>query len=138
MTDSADNDSAMGPEAMTQLILTDGRYPLDAFEFLHEGLELASRSQYGEEPAAPGQRHVSGAQLCQALRDHAIGRWGPLAPTVLNHWNIGATLDFGHMVYLLVDNGFMQKTAEDNLDDFRDVFDFAPAFQVHVKFELKE
>lgn len=138
MPDSGEQSDLKGPEAMTQLILTDGRYPLDAFGFLHEGLELAARSQYGDEPASPGERHVSGTQLCEALRDHAIGRWGRLARTVLSHWNIRSTLDFGHMVYLLVDNGFMQKTAEDSVEDFRQVYDFDQAFRIRVKFDLKE
>ncbi|NLF30563.1 MAG: hypothetical protein GX591_06715 [Planctomycetes bacterium] len=128
-----------GPEAMTRLILTDGRYPLDAFEFLHEGLELAARTRYGEKPAAEGgHRHVSGEQLCQSLRKHALRRWGPLARTVLAHWGIHSTMDFGEMVYLLVDNGFMQKTDEDSIEDFRDVFDFKQALRVRPRYELKD
>lgn len=138
MSDSDEPSESKGPEAMTQLILADGRYPLDAFEFLHEGLERAVQAHHGAEPSAPGRRHVSGAQLCEALRDHAIGRWGPLARTVLEHWNIDSTHDFGEMVYLLVDNGFMQKTDEDSLEDFDAVYDFEQAFRVRVQFELKE
>ncbi|MFW6145751.1 MAG: Minf_1886 family protein [Planctomycetota bacterium] len=126
-----------GPEAMTQLILADGRYPLDAFEFLHEGLEAAARTRYGDDPPE-GHRHVSGEQLCQGLRHEALRRWGPLARTVLAHWGIHSTLDFGQMVYLLVDNGFMQKTADDSLEDFRDVFDFNQAFRIRPHYELKD
>ncbi len=126
-------------EAMTRLIIDDGRYPLDAFEFLHEGLELAARRVYGEtgEPVH-GRRHVSGAQLCEAIRDLAVERWGPLAKTVLRRWRICSTIDFGHMVYLLVNNDFMQKTDEDSLEDFRDVYDFDGAFPMRGEFELKE
>lgn len=138
MTEASEHSEPKSPEAMAKLILADGRYPLDAFEFLHEGLELAARVQYGDESAEPGHRHVSGAQLCESLRDHAIQRWGPLARTVLDHWRIRSTLDFGEMVYLLVNNGFMQKTEQDSLDDFRDVFEFDPAFHVRVSYDLKE
>lgn len=42
------------------------------------------------------------------------------------------------MVYLLVDNGFMQKTDEDSLDDFRSVYEFEQAFRIRVQFDLKE
>ena len=38
------------------------------------------------------------------------------------------TLDFGKIVYTLIDNELMQKNEGDSLDDFRDVFDFAQAF----------
>jgi len=137
MTDESEQ-AARGPQEMAQVILADGRYPLDAFEFLHEGLELAARARYGDDQSKPGQRHVSGAQLCESLREHAIQRWGPLARTVLDHWGIRSTLDFGRMVYLLVNNGFMQKTDEDSLEDFREVFDFDKAFRVRVTFELRE
>ena len=51
-----------------------------------------------------------------------------LAGAVLRKWNVRSTLDFGNMVYLLVENGLMHKTAEDSLEDFRDVFDFDEAF----------
>ena len=127
-----------GAEAMARLIREDGRYPLDAFEFLHDGLERAARKVHGDAPAEPGQRHVTGPQLCHSLRELAIERWGPLARTVLGRWRIRATLDFGHMIYLLVNHEFMQKTAEDSIEDFRDVFDFDKAFLVRPAFELKE
>jgi uncharacterized repeat protein (TIGR04138 family) len=42
------------------------------------------------------------------------------------------------MVYLLVEHNFMRKTAEDSLEDFRDVFDFEEAFGDSGQFELKE
>ena len=125
-------------ESMERLILEDGRYPLDAFGFLNDGLMLAVKKVHGEKPGPPGQRHVSGRQLCQSLRDLALHQWGLLARTVLRRWNVNATLDFGNMVYLLVENGFMQKTAEDSLEDFRDVYDFDEAFRVQPTYELKD
>ena len=123
---------------MARLILQDGRYSLGAFEFLHNGLETVVQRIHGDKPSEPGQRHVTGAELCRGLRDLAIERWGPLARAVLRRWRINTTMDFGHMVYLLVNNGFMHKTEEDSVEDFRDVFDFEEAFRVRVSFELKE
>ena len=58
----------------------------------------------------------------------AIRRWGLVAKTVLASWNIRTTLDFGRIVYALIDNDMMQKTEGDSLEDFRDVFDFDQAF----------
>jgi uncharacterized repeat protein (TIGR04138 family) len=127
-----------GPEAMAKLVREDGRYPLEAFEFLHDGLETAAQKVHGSGPAEPGQRHVTGPQLCHSLRDLAVQRWGPLAKTVLRRWHIRGTLDFGHMVYLLVNHDFMQKTPEDSVEDFRDVYDFDTAFRVKPEFKLKE
>ena len=39
------------------------------------------------------------------------------------------TIDFGRIVFALVDNGWMQKTEDDTIEDFRDVFDFKSAFE---------
>ena len=123
---------------MDEVIRRDGRYPAEAFAFLHEGLNKAVRDVFGEQAAPEGQRHVSGKQLCEALRDLAVERWGMLARTVLARWNIRKTVDFGNMVYLLIDNNYMRKTDEDSLDDFRDVYDFDKAFSGYNSFELKE
>ncbi len=93
----------------------------------------------GEDKGPPaGQRHVSGQQLCRSLRDLAIERWGHMARTVLGRWNIHASIDFGEMVYLMIRHGFMRKTEEDSIEDFRDVYDFDEAFRLQDEFELKE
>lgn len=127
-------------KSMEEVIRRDGRYPLEAYSFLHEGLSRAIKTVHGEdrEDLPPGPRHVTGQQLCLALRDVALDRWGMLARTVLERWNIRGTIDFGNMVYLLVQNNFMKKTEEDSLEDFRDVFRFEDGFKVKHEFELKE
>jgi uncharacterized repeat protein (TIGR04138 family) len=125
-------------KSMEQVILEDGRYPPEAFSFLHEGLTQAVKEIYGEETPVEGQRHVTGRQLCEALRDLAVQRWGMLAKVVLNKWNIHETIDFGNMVYLLVESKHMRKTEEDSLEDFRGIFDFDKAFGGYRAFELKE
>ena len=134
-------------QSMEAAIYADGRYPQEAFAFLHDGLGHAVEFVHGaealREAAAKGdpdpqQLHVTGQQLCHGLRDLAIDRWGPLARTVLSQWNIRGTIDFGNMVYLLIDNEFMRKTDEDSVEDFRDVYDFETAFATDDNFELTE
>ena len=125
-------------KSMEQVILEDGRYPPEAFAFLHDGLAKAVKDVHGEKAAPEGQRHVTGRELCLAMRDLAIERWGLLAPTVLKKWNIRETIDFGNMVYLLIEHNFMRKTEEDSIEDFRDVFEFSQAFADYRTFELKE
>ncbi|MGA2266492.1 MAG: Minf_1886 family protein [Phycisphaerae bacterium] len=136
------------------VIRADGRYPIEAYAFLlNEGWPYALRQAYGEEakpapPVAGGgdpsgsmgkpPRHVSGRQICLALRDVAVEKWGMLAETVLGHWNIRQTIDFGNMVYLLIRHEVMHKTTEDSLEDFRDVYDFHQAFGPSNQFRLKE
>ena len=113
-----------------QTVREDGRYALEAFEFLHSGLDFASRCKYGERPADE-VRHVSGQELAWALRLFALRRWGPLARIVLHRWNINSTRDFGEMVYLLIGIGLMGKQDSDDITDFDDVYDFSTAFESH-------
>lgn len=74
-------------------------------------------------------RHVSGRELCWSLREYALERWGILAPTVLDTWNIRTTLDFGRIVFGFIDFDMMRKQDDDTLEDFKDVFDFNEVFQ---------
>ncbi len=108
-------------------------YPPGAFAFVREGLHLSAKRVHGPEPelmnpAMAGKRHVSGEELCEALRELAVQRWGLMAKTVLSSWHIHSTLDFGKIVYTMIDNQLMQRTQGDSLEDFRDVFDFTQAF----------
>ncbi len=128
-------------KSLDQVLREDHRFPPEAYAFLREGLSRAVKDTYGEEAQKsppPGQRHVSGQQLCRSLRDLAVERWGQLAKTVLGRWNIHASVDFGEMVYLMIRHGFMKKTEEDSLEDFRNVYDFQEAFRLQDEFELKE
>ena len=114
-----------------------GLYPIEAYQFVSDGLGYTVSKIHGEEqPAAarvaalrprkepPQSRHVTGRDLCEGLREYALLKWGLLARTVLARWNVRKTFDFGRIVFALVDNGLMAKTEEDTIDDFRDVYDF--------------
>jgi len=79
-------------------------------------------------------RHVSGPQLCWALRELALQRWGPMAVQVLRGWSITETLDFGRIVFGLIEHELMQREPHDRLEDFGGVYDFnealAKAFRI--------
>jgi len=127
----------MPEQSIEQIIREDGRYPPEAYAFLHEALQRAIRQVHGETgPKQP--RHVTGGQICQAVRDLAIQRWGMLARTVLVKWNVRGTIDFGNMVYLMIRHGHWHKEEEDRIEHFRDVFDFAEAFDACDEFEVAE
>lgn len=73
-------------------------------------------------------RHISGEELLHGIRDYALEQFGPLARMVLNHWGIHETLDFGQIVFAMVEAGVLRKQPEDKLEDFRDVYQFEQAF----------
>ena len=110
-----------------------GGYSPRAYEFLRDGLAHAVRSVHGDDaadrpPLDDESRHVNGQQLCLALRDYAIERYGLMARLVLARWNIHKTDDFGKIVFAMVDAGLMRKTDEDQIEDFFGVYSFDEAF----------
>ncbi len=126
------------PEKSLQEVVDEiGLYPVEAYDFIQRGLHHTVNQLHGESRDITASRHVSGQQLCEGLREFALMQWGLLAGTVLKRWNITSTHDFGRIVFALVDNGFMQKTDEDTIEDFRNVFDFNAAFEADYRIEAK-
>lgn len=76
----------------------------------------------------PVRRHVTGPELAWACRDLARERFGLLARPVLQHWGVTRTDDLGRIVFTLVDVGLLVTQPEDSEQDFRDVYEFEPAF----------
>ncbi len=70
------------------------------------------------------ERHVTGQQLCGAIRSLALEQYGYMAKCVLNSWGVYQTVDFGNIVFNLIKIGQMKKTDRDKLEDFENVFDF--------------
>jgi uncharacterized repeat protein (TIGR04138 family) len=109
------------------------RYPVDAFHFVRRGLDYTVHRTHAEpEKLAEQERHVSGAQLSEGLRDFALEQYGLLARTVLRRWHINRTEDFGRVVFAMVEGGLMQATEHDSVRDFDAVYDFEEAFIASV------
>jgi uncharacterized repeat protein (TIGR04138 family) len=125
------DDSPLPPTTSTpeptlrQVAEAAGTYPVEALDFVQRGLLHTVVQIHGRKVVPGHSRHVSGQQLCLGLKDYALLRWGLMARTVLRRWGITATLDFGHIVFSLVEAGLLKTTEQDTLDDFRDVFDFS-------------
>jgi uncharacterized repeat protein (TIGR04138 family) len=160
-----------------------GSYSVDAFDFLHRGLDYTVQRTHG--PPVPGStelyewlsshgygpgdiesllaagklpdaivaliehlggsvevirclnRHVTGEDLCWGLRDLALKDWGLMASSVLHHWGIRCTRDFGRMVFALVDNGLLQKQQHDHIEDFDNIYDLADALDRSYKVTVR-
>src|SRR3954469_5139595 len=128
---------------LEQIVEEVGLYPIEAYEFIHSGLAYTVQKIHGktaEERLKKGEKkslHITGRHLSEGLREFALLRWGRAARTVLKRWNITRTEDFGRIVFALVENGHMSKTPEDTLEDFKNVFDFATAFDENYRIPSK-
>jgi uncharacterized repeat protein (TIGR04138 family) len=114
---------------LAELLRRDRRYHRDAYFFVFEALRFA-QDQLGLGRPLPDdvedeqQRHVTGQQLCEAIRRYAVQQYGLMSKSVLNEWGVRSTNDFGEIVFNLIDIGQMKKTDTDRREDFDNVFDF--------------
>lgn len=118
-------------EKVEKICQKDPRYKADAYEFLLEALFFTQK-------ALKKPYHVSGKELLEGIRQLALERFGPMALTVLEHWGIKKTDDFGEIVFNMVNSALLKKTEEDNLSDFKDVYDFKQVFVEQYKLHLEQ
>lgn len=114
-------------DRIRKLALRDGRYSPHAFAFLYDALEVAVR-KYVQDAAEGADRHISGQELLDGLRGHALETFGPLAAHVWRSWGIKSSLDWGRIVFLLVEDGLLRRQESDTLEDFSQTFDFDEVF----------
>lgn len=122
-------------QMVRKLALEDGRFAPDAFEFLFESLEPAVQGA-GKGEAQGADRHITGQELVEGLRQEAHRLFGPLAAHVWRTWGVHRTLDWGHIVFLLVEEGLLNRRESDSIEDFREGFDFDEFFVENYRFEL--
>jgi uncharacterized repeat protein (TIGR04138 family) len=128
---------------IVRLLHDDRRYKLEAYQFVRDALayaqdvlklgqaqaaDPAADDATTDEGEAPAERHLTGQELCGAIRQYALQQYGLLAKTVLNSWGLHTTSDFGEVVYNLIRVGLMRKSKTDRREDFDDCYEFATAF----------
>ena len=137
---------------LANLLKEDRRYALDAYVFVFDALGYAQNvlemgTEHESEPVGDPQpeeqesapeRHVSGQELCDAIRRFALEQFGLMAKAVLNSWGVRRTGDFGEIVFNLIRIGQMRKTPDDNREDFEEVYDFETAFTEGFQITLPE
>lgn len=140
-------------QAMYNLLKTDRRYKFEAYNFVRESLNYAQQHHLAQsasdtDPTGLGagsssteeapSNHITGQQLCEACRIHALEQFGLMAPRVLSNWGIRATSDFGEIVYNLIRIDQMRKSESDRREDFDDVYSFESAFEPDFKLPVQE
>lgn len=134
-------------DALLKFVRRDRRYKLEAYQFVFEALSYAQKElgmgqvretspdEFDEDDP---QRHLTGQELCEAIRLFALEQFGYMAKTVFNDWGVTCTGDFGEIVYNLIELQMMRKTPQDRREDFDDVFDFETAFRQEFQITLPD
>ena len=108
-------------QVVQEICAKDSRYQPDSYEFLMQALHFTQNK-------LKKQGHVTGRELLEGIREFVLEQYGPMAKTVLHHWGIFKTEDFGNIVFNLVETKLLSKTEGDSLDDFKDIYDFEAVF----------
>ena len=121
---------------LSEVLENDPRYGVEAYQFVRDGLTYAQEILLlgSDQPALDGEegeleKHLTGQQLCEAIREYALDQYGLMVIPVLKQWGITCTSDFGNIVYNLIDAQLMKRSQHDRREDFDDVYSFDQAFR---------
>lgn len=120
-------------EEFDQIVLDicqeDPRYHPDAYEFVMEALGFTQKKFKQE-------RHVNGRQYLEGIKALLLRKFGPMTMTILDHWGVKKTEDFGNIVYNLERHKVIAKDQDDHYEAFKDVYDFQKVFDEGYRKEL--
>ena len=117
-------------EMVNLIVKEDDRYTREAYGFLKEALDFTmdkERKRMGK-AVSKTQRHVTGQELLEGVREYALEQFGPMAHTVLTSWGLERCEDFGEIVFNLIEYGVFSKNEDDTKEDFTAIYDFEEAF----------
>ena len=111
------------------IVARDSRFERDAYLFVRDALEFTTK-QIKKKGAAssPSECHVSSQQLLEGIRQYALQQFGPMVPTVFEHWRVRSCEDIGAIVFNLIEAREFGKSEQDTVEDFRLGFNFHEAF----------
>ncbi|MFN0058260.1 MAG: Minf_1886 family protein [Planctomycetota bacterium] len=123
-------------ERFQTLLRQDRRFMPEAYNFVFEALDYTVRLKHKPKSTDSGMtsQHVTGQDLLEGIRQHAIASFGCLAPTVLDCWGVGQSEDFGDIVFNLIEYGLMGSQESDSKADFAKGYDGLP---FHAVFSVK-
>ena len=118
-------------DRLRNIVESDGRYSIEAYLFVLEALAYTRKRMQRE-------THVTGQELLDGIVELARRNYGLLAKSVFEHWGITRTIDFGHVVFNLINAKLLSKTEEDSLEDFKDIFDLNEVLVKNYEIKLRK
>ena len=102
----------------------DGRYQPEAYAFVRDALHYAATKFRSEQE----DKNVTGQELLEGVREHALREFGPMAWFLMQEWGILRGEDVGAIVYNLIEVEYFGRKETDSIEDFSGGFDFEEAF----------
>ena len=119
-------------EIIDAILRRDARYAREAYHYVREALDFTQRKVHKDDRTSPPEnRHVTGGELLEGIREHALLTLGPMALFTFEQWGVRSCEDVGEIVFNLVDHGkgMFGKTEKDCRDDFKGGYGFEDAFR---------
>ena len=113
-------------DRLKDVVCRDGRYHVNAYRFVYEALDYTVK-QFEK------KRHISGRELLEGIKNLALEQFGALAIMVFDVWGVRKTIDFGNIVFNLVEAELMSRSEDDTREDFDNVYNFRDVFRIDSK-----
>ena len=113
--------------AVGEIIRRDPRFDPLAYYFLKESLDFTVKRLSGGLRAK--FRHVTGGELLEGFRDHALEQFGPMASTLMEEWGVREAKHVGEMVFHLIDERVFGRQESDRKEDFSNEFDLTESLR---------
>ena len=111
-------------EAVETAIVRDPRYQPEAYAFVRDALHVAATKFRGDSD----DQHVTGQELLEGVRVHALQEFGPMAWFLLQEWGVIRGEDVGCIVYNLIESGYFGRNDGDRIEDFAGGYNFEETF----------
>ena len=114
-------------ETIDLILKHDSRYHRDVYFFVREALDhtqkMMGRSSKDE------VHHITGPELLGGIRSYGLQQFGPMTMTVFEEWGVRQCLDYGEIVFNMVEHNLLAKTETDSREDFKGGYEFEEAFR---------
>lgn len=113
-------------DLIPKILSHDARYTKEAYIFVQNAVDFSINFHDSE---LAKNSHLSVQQLTEGIRLFANEQFGVMCQYTLAEWGISTTMDFGHIVFNLIEFDILSGQPDDRLEDFADLFDFDEAFR---------
>ena len=124
-------------EELVALAKSYGRYEVEAYAFVGEGLRYAAK-HFAKVDVEGDQRHLTAVELVEGVLRLAAERFGLMAEIVFHRWGIARSEDIGVITFHLIECGIFGKQPSDSLDDFNNGVDFGDTLRGYVRADVTE
>jgi uncharacterized repeat protein (TIGR04138 family) len=112
-------------QVILDIVRDDKRFDLNAYHFVRDALDYTIKLQ---KKSHATNKHVTGIELLEGIRQFTLREFGPMSKFVLNEWGVANCRDFGQIVFNLVQSGVLGKSDNDRMEDFTETYTFEEAF----------